>query len=233
MIDFHSHVLPGIDDGSGSVEESREMLEALAAQGVDLVALTSHYYASRHTPEQFLERRQAAFERLRPALTEETPQLRLGAEVLFFRGITRMEALPRLRLEGTRVLLLEMPFTAWSDGEVREVVDLCHDPEFVVLLAHIERYLKLQKAGVWDRLLSEGAMMQCNASFLLPVLQQRRAVSMLREGRIHVLGTDCHNMSSRPPRMNEAAAVLEKRLGRREARRFLDRSYDYLEDWSL
>ncbi|MBQ6116319.1 MAG: capsular polysaccharide biosynthesis protein [Oscillospiraceae bacterium] len=233
MIDFHSHILPGIDDGSPDPEESRRMLEALAAQNVDLVALTSHYYANRRTPEEFLERRQAAFERLRPVLTEEMPRVCLGAEVLYFRGITRMEALPRLRLEGTRLLLLEMPFAPWSEGEVREVVDLCHDPEFVVLLAHIERYLKFQKAAVWDLLLSEGAMMQSNASFLLPLLQQRRAVSMIREGRIHVLGSDCHNMSSRPPRMGEALAVLRKRLGRRETNRFLDRSYDYLEDWRV
>ena len=231
MIDFHSHILPGIDDGSRSPEESRRMLEALAGQDVDLVALTSHYYASRHTPEEFLERRAAAFERLRPVLTEELPEVRLGAEVLYFRGITRMEALPRLRLEGTRLLLLEMPFATWSDGEIHEVIDLCHDPEFVVLLAHIERYLKFQKAAVWDRLLEEGAMMQCNASFLLPLLQQRKAVSMIREGRVHVLGTDCHNMSARPPRMDEALAVLHKRLGRRETRRFVERSYDYLEDW--
>ena len=233
MIDFHSHILPGIDDGSRRPEESRRMLEALAGQDVDLVALTSHYYASRHTPEEFLERRAAAFERLRPVLTDELPEVRLGAEVLYFRGITRMEALPRLRLEGTRLLLLEMPFDTWSDGEIREVIDLCHDPEFVVLLAHIERYLKFQKAAVWDRLLEEGAMMQCNASFLLPLLQQRKAVSMIREGRVHVLGTDCHNMSARPPRMDEALAVLHKRLGCREARRFVERSYDYLEDWRV
>jgi protein-tyrosine phosphatase len=231
MIDFHSHILPGIDDGSRDPEESRRMLEALTKQGVDLVALTSHYYASRNTPEQFLERRAAALERLRPVLTEDMPELRLGAEVLYFRGITRMEALPRLRLEGTRLLLLEMPFAAWSDGEVREVVDLCHDPEFVVLLAHIERYLKFQKASVWDRLLEEGAVMQCNATFLLPLLQQRKAVSMIREGRIHVMGSDCHNMTSRPPKMSDALAVLRKRLGQKETERFIDRSYDYLEDW--
>ena len=231
MIDFHSHILPGIDDGSHNPEESRRMLEALTGQGVELVALTSHYYASRRTPEEFLERRAAAFERLRPVLTPEMPDLRLGAEVLYFRGITRMEALPRLRLEGTRVLLLEMPFATWSDGEIREVIDLCHDPEFVVLMAHIERYLKFQKPQVWDRLLSEGAMMQCNATFLLPLLQQRKAVNMIREGRIHVMGTDCHNMDARPPRMEEALAVLRKRLGQRETERFISRSYDYLEDW--
>ena len=54
---------------------------------------------------------------------------------------------------------------------------------------------------------------------------------MIREDRIHVLGTDCHNMTSRPPKMREALAVLRRRLGGRETERFIDRSYDYLEDW--
>ena len=233
MIDFHSHILPQIDDGSGSVEESRHLLETLAAQRVDLVAATSHFYAHQRTPEHFLERRQEAFEKLRPVLTDGMPRIRLGAEVLYFRGITRMKELPDLRLQGTKLLLLEMPFRTWSDGEVREVVDLCRDTDFVVLMAHIERYLKFQKNEVWDRLLAEGAMMQCNATFFLPLLSQRKAAKMIREGRVHVLGTDCHNMSSRPPRMDEAVQVLNKHLGRGETERFLDRAYDYLEEWSL
>lgn len=233
MIDFHSHILPQIDDGSKSVEESCRMLEALAAQGVDLVALTSHYYASHRTPEAFLERRQAAFERLQPHLTDEMPFVRLGAEVLYFRGITNMQELPLLRLEGTRLLLLEMPFATWSEGEIREVIDLCRSAEFVVLMAHIERYTKFQKAAVWDRLLAEGAIMQTNADNLLPFLNQRRVSRMIRDGRIHVLGTDCHNMTSRPPRMDQALAVLEKHLGHRETAHFMRRSHDYLEDWSL
>lgn len=233
MIDFHSHILPQIDDGSQSLEESSRLLRELAAQKVDLVALTSHFYAHERTPAQFLERRQQAYERLQTVLADDMPRVKLGAEVLYFRGITRMQELPSLRLQGTRLLLLEMPFAAWSDGEVREVIDLSHDPDFVVLLAHIERYMKYQKADVWDRLLSEGVMMQSNAGFFLPFLSQRRAVRMVREGRIHVLGTDCHNMTSRQPRMNEAVQVLRKHLGRGETTRFFNRGYDYLEEWSL
>ena len=233
MVDFHSHILPQIDDGSQSVDESRQMLETLAAQRVDTVCLTPHFYANRRTPEAFLERRQAALERLQPILTAEMPRVRLGAEVLYFRGITHMAELPRLRLEGTRLLLLEMPFAAWSEGEVREVIDLCHDSEFVVLLAHVERYMKYQKPDVWDRLLEEGAMMQSNASFLLPLLSRRKAVRMIRGGRIHVLGTDCHNMTTRSPNMDKAVQVLYKHLGRSDTARFFARGEDYLEEWSL
>ena len=110
MIDFHSHILPGIDDGSQSVEMSLEMLGALKAQGAGVVCATSHFYATERSPERYLYRRQEAFEKLKPQLPEDAPEILLGAEVLYFPGISRMEALPSLCLEGTNLLLLEMPF---------------------------------------------------------------------------------------------------------------------------
>ena len=234
MIDCHTHILPQMDDGSGSVEESARMLEQLAGQGVSTVALTSHFYPRKDSPASFLERRQEALERLRPTLTEAgMPQTRLGAEVYYFYGFSRSERLPDLRMEKSRVLLLEMPFRTWNDTELREIMDLCSDPSFVVLLAHIERYWKRQKIAVWDRLLSAGVMMQANAEFFLHPLTRRKAVRLVREGRIHVLGTDCHNMKTRPPRMGEAMAELERQLGPEMAQQFARRSEEYLEEWSL
>ena len=64
MIDFHSHILPGMDDGSQTVEESLTLLEMLRAQGVDTVAATPHFYARENSPEVFLRRRREAWERL-------------------------------------------------------------------------------------------------------------------------------------------------------------------------
>lgn len=231
MIDFHCHALPGMDDGSRSVDESAAMLTELARQGVDTVALTSHFYANENRPERFLERRAASFEKLQSVLTEDMPRVFLGAEVYYFRGISHMAGLETLRLENSGVLLLEMPFDTWSEGTVREVIDLCRDGRFVVMMAHIERYLKLQKRDVWDRLLEEGAVMQVNASFFRPGLHQGKAMRMAREGRIHVLGTDCHNMDSRRPNMDEAVAQLNRRLGQPWTDRFLARIEDAWDDW--
>ena len=232
MIDFHSHILPGIDDGSRSVEESAEMLRTLYRQGVELVALTSHFYANENSPHHFLERRARAFERLAPVLGEDMPRVRLGAEVYYFRHISHMEGLERLCLEGTNVLLLEMPFNTWTEGEIREVEDLCRSGRFTVMLAHIERYWKNQKRSVWQRLRQAGAVFQCNASFFKPGLHQGGAIRLLRQGFVHVVGTDCHNMSSRKPNMDVAAAALEKRLGQQEAVAFFRRAYDYWEEWT-
>ena len=225
MIDFHSHILPGIDDGSRNVKMSLGMIEALGRQGVDTICATSHFYVSQRTPEHFLERRQEAYELLEPVLNDDAPRILLGAEVLYFPGISRLESLPDLCLEGTDVLLLEMPFTEWQEYWVREVCDLALGREFTILLAHIERYYAQQPRQVWDRLLDLDVLMQANADYFLQqdsifrFRNRNKALKLLKEGRIHLLGTDTHNLTSRPPRMKEARDVIREELGKRALER--------------
>ena len=90
MIDFHSHVLPQIDDGSQSVEESLTLLRMQKEQGAEIVFATPHYIASHQDVPSFLSRRAAALERLRPELPADAPEIRLGAEVAFYPGISRL-----------------------------------------------------------------------------------------------------------------------------------------------
>ena len=82
MIDIHSHILPGIDDGSQSVEESHALLALLREQGVETVVATPHFYADRNDPENFLRRRKEALARLDHGETE-MPRILLGAEVAY------------------------------------------------------------------------------------------------------------------------------------------------------
>ena len=219
MIDFHSHILPGIDDGSKNVKMSLEMIEELSRQGVDTICATSHFYITQRTPEHFLERRQEAYEMLLPALPEDAPKILLGAEVLYFTGISRLASLPDLCLEGTDILLLEMPFTTWQEYWVREVCDLASSTEFTILLAHIERYYFQQPRKVWDQLLDLDVLMQSNADFFLQpdsffcLRSGTKALKLMKEHRIHVLGTDTHNLTSRRPHMAEARDKIFHSLG--------------------
>ena len=86
MIDFHTHILPGMDDGCKSVAERLWMLRQEQQQGVGTVVLTPHYYPWENSPEEFLARRSRAWENLRQQLPEDAPQLFLGAEVHYFEG---------------------------------------------------------------------------------------------------------------------------------------------------
>ena len=231
MIDFHSHILPCMDDGSASVQESVALLSLLREQGVTRVFLTPHFDPMRDTPASFLTRRGASLERLSPFLSDAHPSVSLGAEVVYFPGISRMEALSELRLAGTRLLLLEMPMCPWSESTVRELMELARVDGIRVLLAHVERYLDLQSPAVIAELLSLGILMQVNASFFLRLRTRRRALRLLRSGHVHLLGSDTHNLSSRPPRIADAISVIERRLGKEHVERLRLRGESLLDDF--
>jgi len=210
MTDIHCHVLPHMDDGSRSAEESLAMLEALAAQGVDCVVATPHFYADENSPEEFLARRAASAAILAESWRPGLPTLELGAEVGYFEGVSRCKEIDSLKIGDSGSLLLEMPYCRWSRRMLQEIRDL-QTSRATVVLAHIERYLGWQDPKTWDALLEWGVLNQCNASFFLRWRTRCKAIRMLREGRIHLLGSDSHNMDARPPRLGEAWAVLGQR----------------------
>ena len=213
MIDWHSHVLPGVDDGSRNVEESLTMLDALWAQGVDLVMATPHFYANLTTVDDFLAKRNAAYESLAPHLGEERPQVMCGAEVRYYSGISQMQDLERLTLGDTNLLLLEMPMNRWTEYTIQELLTLASTRRLKIVMAHIERYLSYQGKGVFERLIENGFLMQVNASFFGGLGSRHKALKMLSSGKIHMIGSDCHNMTTRPPQIERAYELIEKKFG--------------------
>ncbi len=218
-IDLHSHMLPKMDDGSASTEESLAMIEASLAQGVYCIALTPHFYADRDLPENFLKRRRASLEQLRAQLRGIYPILLPGAEVHYFRDMAKVDALLDFRIHKTRLLLVEMPFCKWTPVMLDDVMTLNARPEIQVVLAHIERYLQDQPKGTLEELVLNGFMIQTNATYFLDFFQRRKALRYLQEGLIHFIGSDSHNMRSRPPRIGDAYQVICDSLGVQEAER--------------
>ena len=122
MIDFHTHVLPGLDDGCRDIFESQSVLSMLAAQEVTTVIATPHFNARGDTPESFFEARARAYGEITTATSNlPVPDILLGAEIGYFYGVSRMRELADMRIEGTRLLLLEMPMAPWSESTVREL----------------------------------------------------------------------------------------------------------------
>lgn len=206
MIDFHTHILPQMDDGSSSVEESVAMLRAEAAHGITDVILTSHYYADENSPSEFLARRERAWEKLRSHLTPDLPRVHLGAEVQYFEGICTVKDICSLQIGGTDCMLLEMPFCRWSDRMIDDVLELNELPDNRIVLAHIERYMDMQSLGVWSELRDHGIMLQTNVSFFANWRTRFRAMRMLSQGGIDFLGSDCHSMRYRQPNWDKLPA---------------------------
>jgi protein-tyrosine phosphatase len=214
IIDMHCHILPGVDDGARDVETSLAMLEASRAQGVQYMVATPHFYATRDRVDTFLDRRREAWEILKSRMGADYPGIVLGAEVAFFRGISRAERLEALKIEGTDCLLLEMPFRPWSEDDVDEVSEILEKHGYTIILAHIERYLAMRgNADYIGNLLELPVLAQINAESLLDWRQRGKLIKMVRNGQVHLLGSDCHGIHHRPPNLGEGREILRKKTG--------------------
>lgn len=216
LIDFHSHILPGIDDGSKSLEESIAMLKMEARQGIKKVVLSPHFYPHRDSPERFLHRREIAEARLKEGMRnlKGLPELEVGAEVHFFNGISDSQYLDSLTIKGKRCILLEMQQPIWSESVYREMSSIFYDRGIIPIIAHVDRYIsRFRTYGIPERLADLPVLVQANASFFLQPGTKGMAMKMLREGKIQLLGSDCHNMTSRRPNLDLALESIRQRFG--------------------
>ena len=212
MLDIHSHVLPKMDDGSKSTEMSIEMLKASKEQGVTTLVSTSHFYATREDPEAFLHRRRHAAKKIEAAAEELGIQIWYGAEVLYYPGIAQSEEIRSLAIEGTSLILIEMPFVSWSEKIFDELQIFQNYSGLQVVLAHVERYRSIQSRAIYEELFAQPFYFQMNAEAFSSFSTRRLAMKLIERDRLHFLGTDCHNTTSRPPNMDAAKKAIEKKL---------------------
>ncbi len=190
MIDLHSHLLPAVDDGSRSVEQSVRVLFEMAQQGVTDVCLTPHLLSGRAEAGPPLAH-DSAFEALQ-AQAPQMPRLHRGAEIMMDRPITRLVAAARnVTLAGTRYILVEFPRLVAYDTVVTALSQVV-DFGLVPLLAHPERYSCCSVDAVrhWRSL---GAKTQVDATTLLASQARgQRARQLVSEGLADILAGDNH-----------------------------------------
>ena len=217
MIDFHSHILPGIDDGSRNLDMSVEMIKEEVRQGVHKIIATPHFYAEQDVVERFLERRQHSFDKIRQyaeANDGECPEFDVGAEVYYFPGMGKADILPQLAFCEGEVILIELPFVQWTEEMYKEVRHVVEKRKMTVILAHIERYYPFQKdKSVWEKMFELPLYPQLNAGSFLDRKRRKFCINFIKEGYEVLLGSDCHNTSTRPPNLEQARAMLGKKMG--------------------
>ena len=224
MIDFHNHVLPGVDDGAADLPQALAALEAFAAQGVDTVVATPHVSGAATLDPTALERTLARLDRgweeLRSA-AGAVPGVRLerGAEVMLDVPAPDLSD-PRLRLAGTRFVLVEFPFMAVPPHAADALFGL-REAGWEPVLAHPERYAdaapSLADAAEWRR---AGARLQVNAGSLLGRYGEgprRIAWGLVERGWADYLCSDFHARGRCATA--DAAAALARAGGAAQARR--------------
>lgn len=210
-IDFHCHILPDFDDGSKNTDMSLEMLRREREQGIDRIILTSHFYREQEDIPHFLKRRAEAYKNLLSAMREDGgdfPELKLGAEVAMDRALVREDMLP-LCVEGTNTLLLELPFDGMGSW-FKDVQAIINRNRYRVILAHVERFrLCLDKKG-FKQVMELPVWKQINTSSLYDdgFFAKRQLFKMVANEEVHLIGSDAHNLSSRPVNFDKAINAL-------------------------
>lgn len=222
LYDIHTHILPGVDDGSQNMQETKRMLQMERQQGVLHVIATPHYAVgdSQTSPEKLysvLEQVREIARKIDPEMTVD-----LGNELL--NGPGMIEALQKgeaLTLAGTRYILIEFLPTDRYSVIYQALRDYIMEG-YIPVVAHMERY----EALVSDRnriveLIMSGAYFQMNAESLIGRRFSRRPVAcrrLLEDGLIHLMGSDCHHDDQRIPVMQDALTYLSKEF--RQSRNF-------------
>ena len=205
MIDFHSHVLPGIDDGAKKTSESLKMLSDAYNQGVRICALTPHFVLHKNADiDVFLRRRQEKFAELSAAIRESRmslPHIRLGAEIFMDNNINAYPDLSRLCIEGSRCILVEFPTEKYDPywGDWLHSLSL---KGYIPIIAHFDRYT--HREAMLADFAGVSTVYQLNASRMFS-FSGRRLLSVLLGRNVPVIfSSDMHNTTERPCNMKEA-----------------------------
>lgn len=217
LVDVHSHILPGIDDGSPDVETSLKMIEALQSQGARAIVLTPHYYSDSISYEDFVARRDNALHLLEKSLPPGSPKLIPAAEVYITKYLLNNSNLDALKIGNTDYALIEHPFSCdFSQETYDRLLSLNYDYGIKPILAHIERYPAFMDDGdLLDSYIEMGCIAQVNISSFVDSSRslRKKLFKYLESGRIHLIGTDCHNLSSRKPDFETGVNAIIKKCG--------------------
>lgn len=200
MLDFHNHLMPGVDDGASDIDESRAGLQALAADGVSEIITTPHFSASlvkRGEHTRYLERVERGWEALQELAKNEFPDLRIerGFEIMLDIPQPVLDD-PVFHLAGTSFVLVEFPYMNIPPNSSYALREL-RQAGLMPIVAHPERYSNMgENRGLIEEWHDAGAYMQVNSGSLVGLYGSRAkslAWSILYAGEAEYIGSDYHS----------------------------------------
>lgn len=222
MVDVHTHILPGIDDGARDKEEALNMAENLLLQGVNTAICTPHFNPARMDIETFLIGRKNAYDLVRDA------KIRLieASETYLHDYLFHYSDISALCAGNTNYLLLELPFEKkWQPSILTNIEKLCYYYDVIPIIAHVERYDQLTKSRkTLERLKNMGCLIQMNTRTITNKKYRHLVWTYLKYDYIDVIGSDCHNMASRPPLILAAKEEIINKFGTKKWDRLSENS---------
>ena len=218
MIDFHTHIIPNIDDGSRNIEETFNLIKEAKEVGFDGIVLTSHYienYYETNVPE-----RDMLVKVISDSLREKKIDMNLYLANEIYISDNIMDLLIKRKastINNSSYVLFEMPLNA-EPLNLYDVIYSMQENKLIPVLAHPERYSFIQKSPeiIYD-LVQKGVLMQSNYGSILRQYGEKAQIivkKFLEADLIHFLGSDVHRQNTIYKRIPEALDKIEEIVGR-------------------
>lgn len=213
MIDFHTHILPGIDDGAKNYDQAIKIIQQAKAAGFTDVILTPHYI------EEYYEADEQARKSLMEQLQKEADiNLYLGNELYITRNIEELLKSKKIStINNSKYVLMELPFNnkvIYLNEVIYKLISLGKVP----IIAHPERYEYIQEnPDVLEELIEDGVLFQMNYGSIIGQYgkkAQKTAKYLLKKGYINFLGSDTHRMDGIYLKLDKALKKIEKIIGK-------------------
>jgi len=200
---------------------SKEIMNIIKAtkgkERKDLIRLHAAYDGSDDCPGIIILSAIPSVELLKEKLESGNytiPNYILGSEVAYFEGISTVKEIKKLCIEGTDLMLLELPFTTWDNNLIHELRSLEEQRGVKLILAHIERYFSFKEnRKLLNELIDSRFLIQLNAECFSSYFKRIRLLRMIRLDQVDFLGSDSHNLDSRCPNLDIARKVISRKLG--------------------
>lgn len=221
MIDMHTHILPGMDDGAKDIGESMALIYMLKVQGITSAVLTPHFYPHEEKLASFLKRRQASYDALTNFISNNDRErsfdfeLILGSETYLSEPLFSYEAIEQLMMADTSYLLLELPYTdKWGVNVFKQIDRLIAKFEVVPIIAHVERYEATQHnpEKIFQELVDLGCKLQFNVHSVVNRTSRASTLKLMKGGWADFIGSDCHDTNARPPEFDAFNQIVERKL---------------------
>ncbi len=215
MIDFHNHILPGVDDGAKTMEESIEMLKLAQAQGISDIVNTVHFQhpkmENKNTNFDYIVSVKDSL--LNQMLKENIDiNIHLGSEVFFNFNLLDILDNPLVTFCNGKYMLIEFQPLMFPKGYREHLYDL-RMSGVIPIIAHPERYKPIQQdISIVEKLINQGCLIQIDAGSLLGMFGKKCKIishEMIKRNMVHVVGSDAHNSRNRNFCLKEALKAME------------------------
>ena len=218
MIDLHCHILPGIDDGSKTIEETKEMLTIAADEDIRVIAATHHFIDDQQSIDSYVSSVDKGISEIQPILRDMGTNIKVvrGAEVFISPFLSQMDDIEMLCINGSQYLLIELPMMDIPQY-TEDVIYSLRIRGIIPIIAHPERNHRImENPNLLYPFIELGALGQVNAGSITGFFGK----SVMKCARVlfdynmaHIISSDAHSPRGRAPRMQEAVHVLRKWVG--------------------